>query len=444
MCGPSAVPDHVHEDGEKEHGCGRRRAGVTAEPEQQITHQADDPIIRSDETAILALDSDETPPTGQSGAEEQTIVPDMFDSSLTTTLEVADVNDAASSLDDAHDDPIPSSASQAGISEDRLRALCSRHSLSYQPVRRWPAEPPRKSRRVEKPSKIKMYWNCHECKAVLGRERKCRQCGHARCEHARCDECSKTPAARATQLLAAATHPEKEDGAEEVGSATAPEPKVPVEESPVEKDAGKGKAVEPPATDCETANMPAPDLMAATLEQDDDVDEDACDDLLEQHRRRLALHIRPRTSEELMLRPKVQIIRRCCHVCDQPFLPANRTDCANCGHERCTMCPRWPLKAEKWSMGSPGDEKASPVPTSTVQRVYKKPRLRVRYTCEQCDSVFTERNVCTNCGHGRCKDCRRYPPLRTPTPGSTASAFAAPPLEVHDHHTHHDALAGES
>lgn len=46
---------------------------------------------------------------------------------------------------------------------------------------------------------------------------------------------------------------------------------------------------------------------------------------------------------------------------------------------------------------------------ATVQRVYKKPRQRIRYTCEHCRSTFVDRYACRNCGHQRCEDCVRYP-----------------------------------
>nr|POF14982.1 hypothetical protein CFP56_72384 [Quercus suber] len=402
MCGGPPVLDHADDDHENEH----------PECEHQMTTQVDDPSIRADdEISTSNLDMQAVPPAAVSGQNEKKTL--LSGSSHFTTLEAAKADDVASNLDDLNEDIIPSMSSRTGTCEDKLRALCLRHDLSYQSLRRWPTEPPRKIRRVEKPIKIKMYWNCHECKAVLGRERTCKQCGHSRCS-----ECSKTPAARVTQLLAAAKQ-SQEQGEDEERSAN-----VLGQESTTGKD---GQKPQPHAI------SPASQVVSAILKQDDETGQVESAALLEQHRQRLALHVRPRTSEELMLRPKVQIIRRSCHACDTPFTPANRTDCSNCGHERCTMCPRWPAKTDKWPLGSPGDEKASPTPTNVVQRVYKKPRLRVRYTCERCDAVFTERNVCTNCGHSRCNDCRRYPPLKSsPTPASAPSLSVAHRLEAHD------------
>lgn len=48
-------------------------------------------------------------------------------------------------------------------------------------------------------------------------------------------------------------------------------------------------------------------------------------------------------------------------------------------------------------------------PKPSVQRVYKQPRQRVRWTCDMCDAVFTSRDRCANCQHERCGDCIRSP-----------------------------------
>ncbi|PPJ50756.1 hypothetical protein CBER1_07454 [Cercospora berteroae] len=62
------------------------------------------------------------------------------------------------------------------------------------------------------------------------------------------------------------------------------------------------------------------------------------------------------------------------------------------------------------SSTSPDDE--APV-VRAVQRVYRKPRQRVRYTCEQCDTLFVDHDQCRRCGHERCDGCLRQPPKRT-------------------------------
>ncbi|KAK3110418.1 hypothetical protein LTR53_015313, partial [Teratosphaeriaceae sp. CCFEE 6253] len=52
-------------------------------------------------------------------------------------------------------------------------------------------------------------------------------------------------------------------------------------------------------------------------------------------------------------------------------------------------------------------------PTSLeVQRVYRKPRQCVRYTCDQCQTTFLDRRSCHSCGHERCRGCSRNPPKK--------------------------------
>jgi len=51
----------------------------------------------------------------------------------------------------------------------------------------------------------------------------------------------------------------------------------------------------------------------------------------------------------------------------------------------------------------------SPRAVLEVQRVYRKPRQKVRYTCDQCQGTFLNRHHCHVCGHERCKGCARNP-----------------------------------
>ena len=46
---------------------------------------------------------------------------------------------------------------------------------------------------------------------------------------------------------------------------------------------------------------------------------------------------------------------------------------------------------------------------STVQRVFRKPRQRIRYICHQCSLPLLHTQTCSKCGHHRCEHCRRRP-----------------------------------
>lgn len=50
---------------------------------------------------------------------------------------------------------------------------------------------------------------------------------------------------------------------------------------------------------------------------------------------------------------------------------------------------------------------------SSVPRVEKKTRMRVRYTCHECKQTFGRERKCSNCSHMRCDSCVRYPAKRT-------------------------------
>ncbi|KAF2083382.1 hypothetical protein K490DRAFT_51837 [Saccharata proteae CBS 121410] len=125
------------------------------------------------------------------------------------------------------------------------------------------------------------------------------------------------------------------------------------------------------------------------------------------------LTIKPRSGvgPDLERRAPKQRVRRSCHHCGGLFVPATATTCIGCQHTRCTKCPREPSKRKKWPDGYPGDVQAS---DTEDERVWRKPRQRVRWNCERCDAVFMEKTkICTGCGHERCPDCKRAPPKKT-------------------------------
>lgn len=49
------------------------------------------------------------------------------------------------------------------------------------------------------------------------------------------------------------------------------------------------------------------------------------------------------------------------------------------------------------------------LPKPGIQRVFKQPRQRVRWNCHQCEAVFTNRDMCSNCQHEKCGNCTRTP-----------------------------------
>lgn len=102
-----------------------------------------------------------------------------------------------------------------------------------------------------------------------------------------------------------------------------------------------------------------------------------------------------------------------CHSCKVKGTPVLTTFCGGCNHVRCERCPTpertTVMPQNSISVGSDG----SLVMVRQFQRqerTYRKPKLRVRWSCEKCSTLFIEnREKCLNCGHDRCKTCIRDP-----------------------------------
>jgi hypothetical protein len=62
-----------------------------------------------------------------------------------------------------------------------------------------------------------------------------------------------------------------------------------------------------------------------------------------------------------------------------------------------------------------------------TERVQKAIRMRVRYTCHSCRTVFGHDKVCLSCNHSRCSDCIRYPPKKVKQPRVDPASAAVDP-----------------
>ncbi len=100
----------------------------------------------------------------------------------------------------------------------------------------------------------------------------------------------------------------------------------------------------------------------------------------------------------------LQRASRVCHKCKATFSPIEAQICANCGHQPCLKCsrePRIPVKSSQ--------------PVSSCQRpdrVYRVPRQRIRWICDQCQTDFEpDSTVCSACLHHRCNSCIGIPAI---------------------------------
>ena len=51
-------------------------------------------------------------------------------------------------------------------------------------------------------------------------------------------------------------------------------------------------------------------------------------------------------------------------------------------------------------------------PKAPRERVQKPIRMRVKYTCHNCKTVYGHDRICVSCQHKRCPECIRYPPKK--------------------------------
>ena len=312
--------------------------------------------------------------------------PSAEPNNTTMAISLVAASDDDQDTHDADEPLLPMLSTRIGISEDRARTLFEKYGLKYE-ARRTSAEqpPPNKIRRVEKPVRIRIHWICHECTTTFGVDRNCAGCGHRRCV-----DCTRSPAKRVREVLDSARQLRDQEqqqlvelSSQHQESSTAPQEARTMDDIVI---------------------APLPEIGSAErLEEDDGTS--GCD--FDTSQLQYIIQHPPRLGLDVVLRPTVQVIRRTCHECDTLFKPARRTDCQNCSHVRCRLCPRFPTRSEKWPQGSSKDEE--PKMVATVQRVYKKPRQRVRWSCHACSTMFVDRERCRTCGHDRCKSCPRTP-----------------------------------
>lgn len=139
------------------------------------------------------------------------------------------------------------------------------------------------------------------------------------------------------------------------------------------------------------------------------------EDIDKPKKKKKLLTVTSKAGGELAYQPVRQRVRRTCHKCQALFIPPTAPVCEQCRHVRCTKCPREPAKLTKWPNGYPGDvepdsETEVEREAEQARRMWRKPRTRVRWECEQCQGLFLDGSpLCPGCGHERCDKCNRRP-----------------------------------
>lgn len=206
-------------------------------------------------------------------------------------------------------------------------------------------EPARKSRRVEKSIRMRVRWICHSCRTVFGIDRQCPSCGHRQCM-----DCIRDPHCKIRM------------------------------------------------PDTETPSQAR--LMSADLTQEGTFPLRS-NASLDQNSRTKGLTIRigrPRPNPQIYWGHRTGVTTsRDCHECKQPNNGTTRDSCSTCGHQFCISCPAQVVPTQQL------------LSVPLVERVYRKPRQRVRFHCEVCDTQYTGGSRCVRCGHERCEQCPRHP-----------------------------------
>lgn len=268
---------------------------------------------------------------------------------MRNTIEVDNSDD-----DDETVEPLlPMRMGRSGLSTEKARELFAQHGFDYELRGFQPhQEPPNKIRRVEKPIRLRVHYTCHECQRKFGVEKTCLQCGHQRCR-----VCARDPPRRVKEL---SDRSRKSMQADEAAKATAAA--VASTET-----CAKVPAIEPAVPAPESA----PEMLTGPLLLDES-SEYTTEPLPKDFE--FTMYARPRTGIQTMWRADSR--------------------------------PRVHKQSHSASLTSSEDD----VPmVRTVKRVYRKPRQRVRYTCENCSTLFIEGVRCYQCGHERCQHCHREP-----------------------------------
>ncbi|KAF2396489.1 hypothetical protein EJ06DRAFT_533747 [Trichodelitschia bisporula] len=204
--------------------------------------------------------------------------------------------------------------------------------------------------RVEKKIRMRVRFTCCQCRTTLDHKASCPSCTHPRC-----DACPRSPPKRSKRAEAVEVEAAGPGEGPSGGGAAR-------RGSGKEKDKGKERDGAPRGDDA-PAGPPSPEKhnpAAPSAPQQD----------------------RPAT-------PTRNTARAPCHLCGGPM--SAQPACRVCGHERCTECPA-----------------AEGVRS---QRVFRRPRQRVRWTCDACSAGLLEGSrVCKVCGHEKCEGCVRIPP----------------------------------
>ncbi|KAG5998213.1 hypothetical protein E4U43_002484 [Claviceps pusilla] len=239
-----------------------------------------------------------------------------------------------------------SKMSKMKISEERARKLGERYGAVFEPTDFLNMAPTETVHRVDKPIRMRVRRVCHRCNTTFAAKNEC-----SKCRHVRCDQCPRHSPSKGAE--AADTSPDLEEmEAEAVVEANH-------ENSAILADLFWGDY--------------QPQLKRPSKTGGQDL-----------------VHRKPR-----------QRVRRTCHECETIYKPGSK-NCLDCGHIRCTDCPRDPPKKDKYPFGYPGDVFGS--------------QTDARFECLSCETLYPpeaeDGTPCQTCGLEKSRESPRTIPRK--------------------------------
>ncbi|KAH0290206.1 hypothetical protein M436DRAFT_74250 [Aureobasidium namibiae CBS 147.97] len=250
---------------------------------------------------------------------------------------------------------------RASVYQERAQKLRDRYGMNIAGSDR--STFPATARRVQKSARMRTHRSCHECGVDFGHGIHCRAC-----HHRLCGECPRTPGRGIKEAMAQA----REYPFHVVSEESSTSPDLLMAEAPTAGSdqldifdnnmASSSKQISKPLTSLDP--IVAEDSFLPMLEVDDDISDFV----------------------------PVRIAHNSRHGKDKQI---NNTSPRSSRHEPYSISTiRDPI------LRAPAG----------VQRIYRKPRQRVRYTCHECTTPFQSHScTCDKCAHERCLECRDRP-----------------------------------
>lgn len=199
--------------------------------------------------------------------------------------------------------PAKTAAESSARQEEKARMLFAKYGMTLGPDE-WTRSVTSDAERIEKKVRVRIKRTCHRCQTTYGADKVCNNC-----QHRRCKKCPRYPTKRVKEV-----QQQKDDKPKE--KATAAADKNPKQQLLSIKSRRTGQDMQ---------FGPKLDKWSGGYSGD------------------------PEQTYPMALRQRKKVrirIRWKCHDCQEIFLAPDKI-CAKCGHERCSECPRDPLKKNK-------------------------------------------------------------------------------------------------